>query len=76
MSTTFCKGLRRVTADKKYSYFSPLATWKEGATLPTLEYEKVTPFFILPPGDRGYGGGKIIPGKIADNNIVPYAEQA
>lgn len=53
-----------------------LATWKEGATLPTLEYEKVTPFFILPPGDRGYGGGKIIPGKIADNNIVPYAEQA
>ncbi|MGE9985176.1 fumarate reductase flavoprotein subunit [Desulfovibrio sp. SGI.169] len=53
-----------------------LATWKEGATLPTLEYEKVTPFFILPPGDRGYGGGKIIPGKIEDGNIVPFAEQA
>lgn len=53
-----------------------LATWKEGATLPTLEYEKVTPFFILPPGDRGYGGGKIISGKIEADNIVPYAEQA
>lgn len=37
-----------------------LATWKEGADLPTLKYEPVTPSFELPPGERGYGGGKII----------------
>jgi fumarate reductase flavoprotein subunit len=52
-----------------------LATWKEGATLPTLNYEKVTPFFILPPGDRGYGSGKIIPGKLEDGDIVSFAQQ-
>lgn len=40
-----------------------LATWKEGDTLPTLNYEDATPFYILPPGDRGYGGGKIIDGE-------------
>lgn len=39
-----------------------LATWKPCDTLPTLTYEDATPFFILPPGDRGYGGGKIIDG--------------
>jgi fumarate reductase flavoprotein subunit len=38
-----------------------LATWDEGATLPTLKYEKATHVFEMPPGDRGYGGGKIIP---------------
>ena len=38
-----------------------LATWKEGDSLPTLNYEDATPYFELPPGDRGYGGGKIIP---------------
>ncbi|MGX9364705.1 fumarate reductase flavoprotein subunit [Desulfoplanes sp. PS50] len=37
-----------------------LATWKEGADLPTLKYEPVSPSFELPPGERGYGGGKII----------------
>ena len=37
-----------------------LATWEEGADLPTLRYEPVTPSFELPPGERGYGGGKII----------------
>ncbi|WP_462323635.1 fumarate reductase flavoprotein subunit [Desulfoplanes sp.] len=37
-----------------------LATWEEGADLPTLKYEPVTPSFELPPGERGYGGGKII----------------
>ncbi len=31
-----------------------LATWKEGADLPTLDYEDVT-ITELPPGDRGYG---------------------
>jgi len=31
-----------------------LAYWKEGADLPTLEYEPVA-CPILPPGDRGYG---------------------
>ena len=37
-----------------------LATWEEGADLPTLNYEPATPNFELPPGERGYGGGKII----------------
>lgn len=31
-----------------------------GATLPTLTYEPATAVFELPPGDRGYGGGKVI----------------
>jgi fumarate reductase flavoprotein subunit len=38
-----------------------LATWQGSDTLPTLAYEPATPTFELPPGDRGYGGGKIIP---------------
>ncbi len=38
-----------------------LATWDAGANLPTLNYEPATAIFELPPGDRGYGGGKIIP---------------
>ncbi len=38
-----------------------LAYWAEGASMPTLKYEDATPYFELPPGDRGYGGGKIIP---------------
>ncbi len=38
-----------------------LATWQEGADLPTLDYEPATKVFEMPPGDRGYGGGKIIP---------------
>ena len=38
-----------------------LATWDEGATLPTLNYEPVSPSFELPPGERGYGTCKIIP---------------
>ncbi len=44
-----------------------LATWKEGDTLPTLNYEPVSPTFELPPGERGYGTCKIIP--CADNDI-------
>lgn len=44
-----------------------LATWDEGATLPTLNYEPVSPSFELPPGERGYGTCKIIP--CADNDI-------
>lgn len=51
-----------------------LATWKPGDTLPTLSYEEATPFFILPPGDRGYGGGKIIDGPdIPAEKLVPFA---
>jgi fumarate reductase flavoprotein subunit len=39
-----------------------LAVWtKESDELPTLTYEPATPSFELPPGDRGYGAGKIIP---------------
>ncbi|HIJ42096.1 MAG TPA: fumarate reductase flavoprotein subunit [Deltaproteobacteria bacterium] len=37
-----------------------LATWKEGDTLPTLNYEPATRVTILPPGSRGYGVCKII----------------
>lgn len=50
-----------------------LATWKEGDSLPTLAYEEATPFYILPPGDRGYGGGKIIEGEnIPPERMVPF----
>ena len=52
-----------------------LATWKEGDSLPTLNYEKATPFYILPPGDRGYGGGRIIPGEIVEEDIVPFGSK-
>ncbi len=38
-----------------------LASWEEGADLPTLSYEPATEVMIMPPADRGYGGGKIIP---------------
>ncbi|MBW2707680.1 MAG: fumarate reductase flavoprotein subunit [Deltaproteobacteria bacterium] len=37
-----------------------LATWDEGANLPTLNYEPVSPTFELTPGERGYGTCKII----------------
>ena len=38
-----------------------LATWAEGADLPTLAYEPASPAMELPPGDRGYGtAGKVI----------------
>ncbi len=52
-----------------------LAYWKEGDSLPTLKYEAATPFYILPPGDRGYGGGKIISGDIKEDQIVPYDQK-
>lgn len=38
-----------------------LATWKEGADMPTLDYEDASMVFELPPGERGYGGGTIVP---------------
>lgn len=41
-----------------------LAVWKEGESLPSLSYEATTPWYEIPPGDRGYGGGKIIPAEI------------
>ncbi len=37
-----------------------LATWKEGETLPVLDYEPFSRTMELPPGDRGYGATKII----------------
>ena len=42
-----------------------LASWKEGADMPELNYEDATPVFELPPGDRGYGHGKTIPADLA-----------
>jgi fumarate reductase flavoprotein subunit len=38
-----------------------LAYWREGADMPELLYEDASPVFELPPGERGYGGGRIIP---------------
>ncbi len=39
-----------------------LATWADPADdLPTLKYEAASKVFEIPPGERGYGGGKIIP---------------
>jgi len=39
-----------------------LAYWKSADDdLPALEYEDATKTFEIPPGDRGYGGGTIIP---------------
>ena len=39
-----------------------LATWANSSDdLPTLTYEPATKVFEIPPGERGYGGGKIIP---------------
>ncbi len=38
-----------------------LATWTENDDLPTLAYEGASDTWPLPPGDRGYGGGTIIP---------------
>jgi len=38
-----------------------LATWKEGDSLPTLDYEPASKTMELPPGSRGYGATKIIP---------------
>ncbi|AGW12722.1 fumarate reductase flavoprotein subunit [Megalodesulfovibrio gigas] len=38
-----------------------LATWPDGADLPRLTYEPASKVWPLPPGDRGYGGGTIIP---------------
>ncbi|SKA77411.1 fumarate reductase flavoprotein subunit [Desulfobaculum bizertense] len=37
-----------------------LATWNDGNDLPSLSYEPASQRYEIPPGDRGYGGGKII----------------
>ncbi|MDR0339612.1 MAG: fumarate reductase flavoprotein subunit, partial [Desulfovibrio sp.] len=44
-----------------------LAYWRDGADMPELRYEDASPVFEIPPGERGYGGGKIIP---ADQEMV------
>jgi fumarate reductase flavoprotein subunit len=44
-----------------------LAYWREGADMPEFRYEDASPVFELPPGERGYGGGRIIP---ADPDMV------
>ena len=50
-----------------------LATWKEGADLPTLTYEPATEAVELPPGERGYGVCKII---ACDGKVIGAPEQA
>ncbi|MCL1985884.1 MAG: FAD-binding protein, partial [Betaproteobacteria bacterium] len=52
-----------------------LATWKEGESLPVLTYEEVSPWFEIPPGERGYGGGKIISADIPQNKIKPFGSE-
>ncbi len=49
-----------------------LATWKEGDSLPTLSYEEATPWYEIPPGERGYGGGKTIAADIPEDKIRPF----
>jgi len=53
-----------------------LATWEPGADLPTLDYEPVSPHFEIPPGDRGYGGGTIIPADPKDIKPAPAPTSA
>ena len=43
-----------------------LAYWKEGDHLPILNYEDASPYYEIPPGERGYGGGKIIPNELPE----------
>jgi len=50
-----------------------LATWKEGADLPTLNYEPATEAVELPPGERGYGVCKII---TCDGKVIGGTEEA
>ncbi|MCR5170962.1 MAG: fumarate reductase flavoprotein subunit [Desulfovibrio sp.] len=52
-----------------------LAYWHEGDTLPDLKYEPASNIFILPPGDRGYGGGKLIAGDISDKKVVGFDDE-
>ncbi len=49
-----------------------LAVWKEGNSLPTLSYEDATPWYEIPPGERGYGGGSIIQSEIPQDKIRPF----
>jgi fumarate reductase flavoprotein subunit len=53
--------------DDKNGLTRTLAWWKDGADMPELTYEDASMVFELPPGERGYGGGKIIP---ADPDMV------
>jgi fumarate reductase flavoprotein subunit len=46
-----------------------LAYWKEGATMPELHYEDASPYFEMPPGDRGYGGGQTIPNELPEERL-------
>lgn len=53
-----------------------LAYWKEGASMPTLKYEDASPYYELPPGERGYGGGKIIPNELPEEKFqVPTQKE-
>lgn len=51
-----------------------LAYWKsEKDTLPTLEYEKPSKVWELPPGERGYGVSQIIPSE--DPEVIGQTTQ-
>ena len=54
-----------------------LTYWKEGASMPTIAYEDASPYFEIPPGERGYGGGQIIKADIpAEKLRVPDQDTA
>ncbi|MCL1939672.1 MAG: fumarate reductase flavoprotein subunit [Desulfovibrionaceae bacterium] len=53
--------------DDKNGLTRTLAYWRDGADMPELAYEDASPVFELPPGERGYGGGQIVP---ADPDMV------
>jgi fumarate reductase flavoprotein subunit len=52
-----------------------LAIWKEGESLPALSYEEASPWFEIAPGERGYGGGKIIAADIPQDKIKPFGSE-
>ncbi|UIJ37446.1 fumarate reductase flavoprotein subunit [Desulfobaculum bizertense] len=47
-----------------------LAYWKDGETLPVLKYEEASSYYEMPPGERGYGGGKIIPADLPEEKLT------
>ncbi len=52
-----------------------LAYFEEGKSLPTLKYEPATKEVILPPGERGYGGAKIVPFDYPKDKPLPFEEE-
>ena len=52
-----------------------LAHWKEGDSLPVLSYEEASPYYEIAPGERGYGGGSIIPAELPEEKLRVPSEK-